>query len=109
MLFTSMTFLWIFLPVVFVLYRLVKDLKLRNVILFAAGLVFYVWGSAPRDIPVFVLLIIFNYAAGLMIGKERFDPNKDVCGAGYTCSAYRCDNSIRTGSDTVPEVKGCFV
>ena len=74
MLFTSMTFLWIFLPVVFVLYRLVKDLNLRNVILFAAGLVFYVWGSAPRDIPVFVLLIIFNYAAGLMIGKERFDP-----------------------------------
>ena len=62
MVFSSLVFLCIFLPVVFIIYGLVPSLKARNVILMVASLVFYAYGE-----PVYVLLMIItslvNYAA----------------------------------------------
>ena len=69
MVFSSIVFLFEYLPVVLAVYYLVPA-KWRNVWLFAANMVFYGWGE-----PVYILLMLFsigiNYAAGLLVGKYR--------------------------------------
>jgi D-alanyl-lipoteichoic acid acyltransferase DltB (MBOAT superfamily) len=67
MLFPSITFLFYFLPLFFVLYCAAPGVTAKNIVLLAASLMFYAWGE-----PIFVLLlagaIVFNYAAALLIG-----------------------------------------
>ena len=69
MLFSSIPFLYYFLPVVILLYFLVP-FKFKNLILLAASLFFYFYGE-----PVYVSLMIFSiisaYIHGLLIGKFR--------------------------------------
>jgi len=72
MVFSSLTFLCIFLPVVFILYGIIKSLKARNILLVIASLVFYAYGE-----PVYVLLMIgsalFNYSFARLVsgGTDR--------------------------------------
>ena len=69
MVFSSIVFLFMFLPAVMVIYRIVPE-KLRNGLLLAASLIFYAWGE-----PIYVLLmifsIVFNYAMGLQLEKNK--------------------------------------
>ena len=73
MLFSSLVFLWIFLPVVLVAYRLVPG-RGKNALLLAASLFFYAWGE-----PVYILLMLgsitLNYLGGLALaplsGRRR--------------------------------------
>ena len=44
MLFSSMVFLWCFLPAVLLIYYLLNP-KLRNLFLLLASLIFYAWGE----------------------------------------------------------------
>ncbi len=66
MVFSSLTFLCIFLPVVLALYYL----RIRNILLIAVSLLFYAYGE-----PVYVLLmiasIIINYIFGRLLGTEH--------------------------------------
>lgn len=70
MVFSSLTFLCIFLPVVLALYYLLPTLRIRNVLLIAVSLLFYAYGE-----PVYVLLmiasIIINYIFGRLLGTEN--------------------------------------
>ena len=63
MVFSSVVFLFYYLPVVLAVYYLVPR-KHRNLWLFAVNLVFYGWGE-----PVYILLMLFsiviNYSGGL--------------------------------------------
>ena len=59
MVFSSLIFLWIFLPVVFILYFTAKE-QYRNVILLIASLFFYAWGE-PVYVFVMILSIVINY------------------------------------------------
>ena len=59
MVFSSATFLFIFLPVVLVLYYLVPA-RWRNGILLAASLLFYSW-SEPRFIALLLVSITADY------------------------------------------------
>lgn len=68
MVFSSLIFLWIFLPVVFILYFTAKE-QYRNVILLIASLFFYAWGE-PVYVFVMILSIVINYFCGLKIGVE---------------------------------------
>lgn len=68
MLFSSMIFLWLFLPVVFILSRIFKG-KSANYILLAASLLFYAWGE-PFYIFLMVFSIFLNWISGILI--ERF-------------------------------------
>ncbi len=52
MVFSSLSFLCIFLPAVFLLYTAIQNLKARNFLLIAASLVFYAYGEI-----VYVLLM----------------------------------------------------
>lgn len=69
MVFSSMTFLCVFLPVVFILYCLIPSMKAKNALLILASLVFYAYGE-----PVYVLLMLVsslcNYVLGRAIGAE---------------------------------------
>ena len=69
MLFSSLTFLFAFLPLTLVLYFLAKD-KYKNYILLVASLIFYAWGE-PKYIILMILSIIFNYFIARLIDKKR--------------------------------------
>ena len=68
MVFSSLIFLWMFLPIVLGMYFLTKE-SYRNVLLLAASLFFYAWGE-PVYVLVMILSIVINYICGLKIGTE---------------------------------------
>lgn len=69
MVFSSLTFLFIFLPIILIVYYL-SHKKLRNLILFIGSLIFYAWGE-----PVYILIMlfstVFDYINGLLIKKYK--------------------------------------
>ncbi len=86
MLFSSVTFLTVFLPLTAALYYLpkifidpAKENKLyniyRNLILLIASLIFYAWGE-PRNIILMLLSIVFNFTAALHMDKYIEKPIK---------------------------------
>ncbi len=70
MTFSSLVFLCIFLPVVYVLHTIVPSIRVRNALLIVASLLFYAFGE-----PVYVLLMIasalMNYLFALWIGSGQ--------------------------------------
>ena len=74
MLFSSMIFLWLFLPVVFVSYYLIK-IEYRNVLLLIASIIFYAWGGVSYTLIMFSSIII-NYIFALLIEKSIVENNK---------------------------------
>ncbi len=69
MVFSSVTFLYFFLPAVLVIYLLVPK-KIKNIILLAAGLLFYSWGE-PAYFWVMIASSLVDYAAGIIMGKTE--------------------------------------
>ena len=69
MVFSSMVFLCIFLPVVFLLHLLLPGIRAKNGMLLLASLAFYAYGE-----PVYVILMIasafVNYLSALLIGRK---------------------------------------
>lgn len=68
MLFSSLTFVWFFLPALALVYYLAPGRKLKNAVLLIASLLFYSWGE-PRYVALVILSILFNYLFGLAIGR----------------------------------------
>ena len=70
MVFSSLVFLCIFLPVVLILHTVVRNRKIQNGLLLAASLLFYAYGE-----PFYVFLMLasamFNYLLALLIKKHR--------------------------------------
>lgn len=62
---SSLTCIFIFLPVTVVLYRL-APVRIRMALLLAASLLFYAWGS-PKYLLFLILLTAFDYFAALEI------------------------------------------
>lgn len=69
MIFSSLTFLFAFLPVVFILYFLVND-KLKNFVLLLTSLFFYAWGE-PKYIFLMLGSIVVNYIFGLKVSSDN--------------------------------------
>ena len=67
MVFSSLTFLYVFLPLVLIAYYLVPS-KWKNIVIFISGIIFFAWGE-----PVYVLLMLFttivDYTAGRLMDK----------------------------------------
>ena len=67
MVFSSLLFLFFFLPLVLIIYY-ISPKNIRLAILFIASLIFYAWGE-----PVYIILIIFStlvdYCIGFLIYK----------------------------------------
>ena len=68
MVFSSPVFLFLFLPAVYVIYRLLPGIRSRNVFLALASLVFYSFGQLEY-LPLFLLSVIINWASGLALLK----------------------------------------
>ena len=64
MLFSSTTFLFVFLPVILAAYFICPK-KARNVVLLIGSLVFYAWGE-PRFILVMLVTILVNYVLSIV-------------------------------------------
>ena len=75
MVFSSLSFLCIFLPVVFTLHWVIPNIHIRNGLLIIASLIFYAYGE-----PVYVLLMIVssfvNYLAARFIYESEY---KKLC------------------------------
>ena len=69
MVFSSMTFLWIFLPLLLGVYFIAKE-KYRNIILLLFSLIFYSWGE-PRYIVLMIFSILINYILGIILDKVQ--------------------------------------
>lgn len=74
MLFSSIPFLFYFLPCVLILY-LIAPKCLKNTVLLLSSLVFYAWGE-PRYVIWMLLAITLGYIFGLLI--ERFKEKKRI-------------------------------
>ena len=85
MVFSSLLFLYAFLPVCLLLYFLVPGLTGKNIVLLCASLVFYAWGE-----PVYVFLMLavaalnwgFGHAAGEAAGEAL---------VGFVCGFESCE------------------
>ena len=69
MLFSSLVFLWLFLPLVLILYRLLPP-PCKNALLLAVSLLFYAWGE-PKYILLMLGSITLNYLGGLLLARLR--------------------------------------
>ena len=73
MLFSSQIFLWFFLPLVLLAYRIAPGLKAKNAVLLVFSLLFYARGE-PKYIILMLLSICLNYMFGL--GIQRAGENR---------------------------------
>ena len=69
MLFSSIPFLFYFLPIVLLVYFLVP-FSLKNAVLLLASLVFYAWGE-PKYVVLMVFSLCLFFFCGLAIGKAE--------------------------------------
>jgi alginate O-acetyltransferase complex protein AlgI len=69
MVFSSILFLFLFLPISITLYFLVGKTR-RNVLLLIVSLVFYAWGERLYLL-IMIASIITNYSCGLLIGRQK--------------------------------------
>ncbi len=78
MVFSSITFLGLFMPIILIMYFVRSNIKWRNAVLLAASLIFYSWGE-----PVFVLLMIastaINYLCALAIHRSSSKIKRRIC------------------------------
>jgi alginate O-acetyltransferase complex protein AlgI len=72
MVFSSLLFLFLFLPAVLFLY-FVSPWRVKNFILFATSLVFYAWGE-----PVYIVIMLFSTAADYSFGLLLSNPKLNV-------------------------------
>lgn len=69
MVFSSITFLFYFLPIVLALYYLVPN-KLKNLILLISSFIFYFYGE-PKYVLLMAFSIISTYICGIFVDKYR--------------------------------------
>lgn len=69
MLFSSIPFLYVFLPIVLLLYAIAPKV-LKNTVLLISGIVFYAWGE-PRYVFLMMFAITLSYIFGLLIEKYK--------------------------------------
>ena len=81
MVFSSLLFVYIFLPLLLVFYFAVKNNAWRRGVLLVFSLVFYAWGE-----PVYIFLMLFsaliNYIFGLLVGAGKTPAAKKLAVTG---------------------------
>lgn len=74
MIFSSIPFLYYFLPAVLICYFIVPK-QLKNLVLLVFSLLFYAWGE-PKYIFLMLISIIFGYGFGIWIAHARKHSNR---------------------------------
>lgn len=77
MVFSSLSFLCGFLPLIVLFYFSIKNLKIRNIVLLIFSLVFYSWGE-PKYILLMLITVLIAYISGILIEKNNKQSQKKV-------------------------------
>lgn len=83
MVFSSLVFMFAYLPITLLAYYLVPR-QGRNIFLFIVNLIFYGWGE-PKLVLLMVFNIFFNYIGGWLVDKYRADAKKKKLFLILTC------------------------
>jgi alginate O-acetyltransferase complex protein AlgI len=68
--FSSLTFLYVFLPLCLIFYYAVRGTKAKNYLLLAASLFFYAWGE-PKWIIILIISTLVEYIGAIFADKYR--------------------------------------
>ena len=79
MVFSSIIFLFVYLPAVLLLYYITPR-KGRNFLLFMVNLIFYGWGE-PKLVVLMLISTLINYVSGLFIGHMKNEDGSNKKGA----------------------------
>ena len=77
MLFSSISFLFFFLPAVLLLYFIIPNRTYKNCILLISSLLFYAWGE-PKFVFLMIGSILFNYIVGILLDFLEKKQNKKL-------------------------------
>ena len=69
MLFSSLLFLFIFLPIFLLIYYLVPS-KIKNIVLLVFSLIFYAW-SGPKYVILLLVVSLLNYLGAILLNKYK--------------------------------------
>ena len=75
MVFSSLVFLTVFLPVVILLYYALPSITWKNSVLLLGSLVFYAWGE-PKYVFLMMASILVNYCVGVAIHEAKLKGKK---------------------------------
>lgn len=76
--FSSLSFLFYFLPASLLLYYLFSfSITFKNIILLVCSLAFYAFGE-PKNIWILALSILVNYGFGLLIGYTKNSKRRKI-------------------------------
>lgn len=70
MVFSSLLFLYIFLPICLIIYYAVPTIRLKNTVLLIMSLVFYAWGE-PKWIVLMIAGTAVHYFGGILISRTK--------------------------------------
>ena len=76
MVFSSMIFIWLFLPLTVVCCLVLRKLPAQNILLLIVSLLFYAWGN-PVHLPLLIVSIALNYACGMLMVRARASDEAD--------------------------------
>ncbi|CEK38001.1 MBOAT family O-acyltransferase [Paraclostridium sordellii] len=76
MVFSSLVFLFVFLPGIIFLYYISKD-NYKNYLILAASLFFYAWGE-PIYIVIMLISIVVNFIFGTKVCKDNDKNNRNI-------------------------------
>lgn len=74
MVFSSLTFLFYFLPIMIIVYRVIPN-KLKNLVMIVASFVFYAWGEV-RFVPIMLMLSVIDFVFAKLMEKNRDNDRK---------------------------------
>lgn len=77
MVFSSLLFIFVFLPVNIIFYFLSRNLRSKNIILVAFSLLFYTWGE-PKYIFILIFSALIDYVHALAIEKSDDQSKKKL-------------------------------
>src|SRR5215203_1730713 len=85
MLFNSVEFIFMFLPITLAVFWFVLHLgnRLAGLWLLGCSIFFYAWWS-PRHVLLLLLSIAFNYAVGMALGRASGQPRRLLLAVGIT-------------------------
>ncbi|MCH5203396.1 MAG: MBOAT family protein [Oscillospiraceae bacterium] len=78
MIFSSLIFLYLFMPICLVAYNVIKPIKAKNAVLIILSLAFYAWGEPTRVI-FLILSAVVNYFVGIGIGAAKQEKYQKLC------------------------------
>lgn len=104
MTFNSILFLLYFLPISLLVYYAAPS-YLKNFVFLVESIVFY-WWATPSFLPLIVVLICINYAAGVVQGKVKTGVKKAICSGAvgvtlFTLIIFKHFNHIRLFTEKI--------